>query len=179
MVRYKKRYFVLEYDRAAHISRAREELDLEPLSSRDIDIANAVKDKVGLIIFQISSISPLYLGPGAARGLRPGGHHCGLQVRGCEQRHPNSNITRISELSTRTWKPDWWFWGADTARTRFYHPLYLLLPRWRTKIIFNLMWVIVADQKWGCDRQTAVYWSHHQTLSRLHAQEAEIITREC
>ena len=59
MVRYKKRYFVLEYDRAAHISRAREELDLEPLSSRDIDIANAVKDKVGLIIFQISRISPL------------------------------------------------------------------------------------------------------------------------
>ena len=46
MVRYKKRYFVIEYDRASDVSRGMAELDLEPLNSRDIDIANAVKDKV-------------------------------------------------------------------------------------------------------------------------------------
>ncbi len=46
MVRYKKRYFVIEFDRASHVSQGRAELDLEPLNSKDIDIANAVKDKV-------------------------------------------------------------------------------------------------------------------------------------
>ena len=46
MVRYKKRYFVIEYDRASHVSKGSAELDLEPLNSKDIDIAHAVKDKV-------------------------------------------------------------------------------------------------------------------------------------
>ena len=46
MVRFKKRYFVLEYERASHINQSNDSFDLEPLNSRDIDIANAVKDRV-------------------------------------------------------------------------------------------------------------------------------------
>ena len=46
MVRYKKRYFVIEYDRAAHVSKDKCELDLEPLNSKDIDVANAIKHKI-------------------------------------------------------------------------------------------------------------------------------------
>ena len=44
MVRYKKRYFVVEYERTNHISRT--SLDLEELNSKDIDVANAIKDKI-------------------------------------------------------------------------------------------------------------------------------------
>ena len=46
MVRYKKRYFVIEYDRASHVSKDKCELDLEPLNSKDIDVANAIKHKI-------------------------------------------------------------------------------------------------------------------------------------
>jgi len=46
MVRFKKRYFVVEFERAQHINQSKEYFDLEPLHSKDIDIANAVKDKV-------------------------------------------------------------------------------------------------------------------------------------
>jgi len=46
MVRYKKRYFVVEFERAERVARAKPGLDLEPLNSRDVDIAEAVKDKV-------------------------------------------------------------------------------------------------------------------------------------
>ena len=46
MESYTKRYFVIEYSRASNVSRGMAELDLQPLNSRDIDIANAVKDKV-------------------------------------------------------------------------------------------------------------------------------------
>ena len=46
MVRYKKRYFVIEFERAAYVSKDRNELDLEPLNSKDIDVANAIKNKI-------------------------------------------------------------------------------------------------------------------------------------
>ena len=46
MVRYKKRYFVIEYDRASHVSKDKCDLDLEPLNSKDIDVANAIKHKI-------------------------------------------------------------------------------------------------------------------------------------
>lgn len=46
MVRFKKRYFVLEFERAKHINQSKTYFDVEPLNSKDIDIANAVKDKV-------------------------------------------------------------------------------------------------------------------------------------
>ena len=46
MVRYKKRYFVIEFDRTSHVSQDRQQLDLEPLNSKDIDVANAVKEKI-------------------------------------------------------------------------------------------------------------------------------------
>ena len=46
MVRFKKRYFVVEFDRAQHVNQANNQFDLEPLNSKDIDVANAVKDKV-------------------------------------------------------------------------------------------------------------------------------------
>eukprot|EP00092_Neocalanus_flemingeri_P018139 GFUD01019631.1.p1 GENE.GFUD01019631.1~~GFUD01019631.1.p1 ORF type:complete len:158 (-),score=52.11 GFUD01019631.1:108-581(-) len=46
MVRFKKRYFVVEFERAQHVNQSKEHFDLEPLNSKDIDIANAVKDKV-------------------------------------------------------------------------------------------------------------------------------------
>ena len=47
MVRFKKRYFVVEFERLKNLSCEGEaELDLEPLNSKDVDIANAVKDKV-------------------------------------------------------------------------------------------------------------------------------------
>ena len=46
MVRFKKRYFVVEFERAHHINQCKEYFDIEPLNSKDIDIANAVKDKV-------------------------------------------------------------------------------------------------------------------------------------
>ena len=44
MVRYKKRYFVVEYERTRHIYKGG--LDLEQLNSRDVDVANAIKEKV-------------------------------------------------------------------------------------------------------------------------------------
>ena len=44
MVRYKKRYFVVEYERTRHINKGG--LDLEQLNSRDVDVANAIKEKV-------------------------------------------------------------------------------------------------------------------------------------
>ena len=46
MVRYKKRYFVIEFDRTSHVSQDWQKLDLEPLNSKDIDVANAVKEKI-------------------------------------------------------------------------------------------------------------------------------------
>jgi len=46
MVRFKKRYFVVEFERAQHINQSNQYFDMEPLNSKDIDIANAVKDKV-------------------------------------------------------------------------------------------------------------------------------------
>ena len=46
MVRFKKRYFVVEFERAAHISQSKNKFDIEPLDSKDIDIAEAVKNKV-------------------------------------------------------------------------------------------------------------------------------------
>ena len=46
MVRFKKRYFVVEFDRTQHVNHANHQFDLEPLNSKDIDVANAVKDKV-------------------------------------------------------------------------------------------------------------------------------------
>ena len=46
MVRFKKRYFVVEFERAHHISQAKDYFDIEPLDSKDIDIAEAVKNKV-------------------------------------------------------------------------------------------------------------------------------------
>lgn len=47
MVRFKKRYFVVEFERAQHVNNMNSSFfDMEPLSSKDIDIANAVKDKV-------------------------------------------------------------------------------------------------------------------------------------
>ena len=45
MVRYKKRYFVVEYERTRHIYKGGG-LDLEQLNSRDVDVANAIKEKV-------------------------------------------------------------------------------------------------------------------------------------
>ena len=45
MVRYKKRYFVIEYERSNNIGK-HERLDLEPLNSKDVDIADAMKDKI-------------------------------------------------------------------------------------------------------------------------------------
>jgi len=46
MVRFKKRYFVVEFERAHHISQSKDYFDIEPLDSKDIDIAEAVKNKV-------------------------------------------------------------------------------------------------------------------------------------
>jgi hypothetical protein len=46
MVRYKKRYFVVEFERAGWVARGQPGLDLKPLDSRDVDIAEAVKEKV-------------------------------------------------------------------------------------------------------------------------------------
>jgi len=46
MVRFKKRYFVVELERAERVSRGKSDLDLKPLDSRDCDLAEAVKDKV-------------------------------------------------------------------------------------------------------------------------------------
>ena len=45
MVRYKKRYFVIEYERANSIGK-NNFIDLEPLNSKDVDVANAIKDKI-------------------------------------------------------------------------------------------------------------------------------------
>ena len=44
MVRYKKRYFVVEYERTKNILKGG--LDFEELHSKDIDVANAIKEKV-------------------------------------------------------------------------------------------------------------------------------------
>ena len=44
MVRFKKRYFVVEYERANSISK--KDLDLAQLDSTDLDLANAIKSKV-------------------------------------------------------------------------------------------------------------------------------------
>ena len=44
MVRYKKRYFVVEYERTKNILKAG--LDFEELNSKDIDVANAIKEKI-------------------------------------------------------------------------------------------------------------------------------------
>ena len=44
MVRFKKRYFVVEYERANSISS--NNLDLSQLDSTDHDLANAIKSKV-------------------------------------------------------------------------------------------------------------------------------------
>jgi len=46
MVRYKKRYFVIEYDRLEHVKKDIHHIDLQPLDSRDIDLANSIKDKI-------------------------------------------------------------------------------------------------------------------------------------
>merc|ERR1712059_222293 len=46
MVRFKKRYFVMEYERAKNVEKSKDLFDLEPLNSKDIDIAEAVKNKV-------------------------------------------------------------------------------------------------------------------------------------
>ena len=46
MVRYKKRYFVIEYDRMEHVRKNLDHIDLKPLDSRDIDLANSIKDKI-------------------------------------------------------------------------------------------------------------------------------------
>jgi len=46
MVRYKKRYFVVEFERIHRVNKPKPGVDLEPLNSKDIDIAEAVKDKV-------------------------------------------------------------------------------------------------------------------------------------
>ena len=44
MVRFKKRYFVVEYERTKNILKAG--LDFEELNSKDIDVANAIKEKI-------------------------------------------------------------------------------------------------------------------------------------
>ena len=44
MVRYKKRYFVVEYERTKNI--LKDGLDFEQLNSKDIDVANAIKEKI-------------------------------------------------------------------------------------------------------------------------------------
>ena len=44
MVRYKKRYFVVEYERTKNFLKGG--LDYEPLNSKDIDVANAIKEKI-------------------------------------------------------------------------------------------------------------------------------------
>ena len=37
---------MIEFDRTSHVSQDRQQLDLEPLNSKDIDVANAVKEKI-------------------------------------------------------------------------------------------------------------------------------------
>ena len=44
MVRFKKRYFVVEYERTKSLLKGG--LDLEELHSKDIDVANAIKEKI-------------------------------------------------------------------------------------------------------------------------------------
>ena len=48
MVRYKKRYFVVEYERTKNILKDQYSisLDFEQLNSKDIDVANAIKEKI-------------------------------------------------------------------------------------------------------------------------------------
>jgi len=44
MVRYKKRYLVVELERVSHV--CRDQLDLAPLDVTQLDVTNAVRDKV-------------------------------------------------------------------------------------------------------------------------------------
>merc|ERR1719394_22399 len=46
MVRFKKRYFVVELERSERVARGKCDIDMTPLDSRDLDLAEAMKDKV-------------------------------------------------------------------------------------------------------------------------------------
>jgi len=45
-VRFKKRYFVVELERSERVARGKCDIDMTPLDSRDLDLAEAMKDKV-------------------------------------------------------------------------------------------------------------------------------------
>ena len=77
MVRFKKRYFVVELERAERVSRwntfylvnhfylllknrGKFDLDLKPLDSRDCDLAEAVKDKVVFTSFKRNSWNHMF-----------------------------------------------------------------------------------------------------------------------
>ena len=58
MVRYKKRYLVVELERVSHV--CRDQLDLAPLDVTQVDVTNAVRDKVMIIIKSSLSATRTY-----------------------------------------------------------------------------------------------------------------------